>query len=381
MIAGPPPFPEPVYVTRPLRPPMAEFTALLEKIWTTARFSNGGALHEELEARLRDHLAVPHLSIWSNGTTALLGACRALGLRGEVITTPFTFPATVHALAWMGIEPVFADIDAHSLCLAADAVEHSITPRTSAILAVHVYGTPCDVGGLAAVAGRHRLTLLFDAAHAFGATIEGTTIGNFGDASVFSFHATKLFHTGEGAAVATGDAELARCLTLIRNFGIAGEVQIPVIGINGKLDELRAALGLCLLPMVEDEARARRALVERYEHGLSGLPGVEILKSTHRGGIDQYLVVCIRGDRTGIPRDAVLAGLRRHNVYARRYFHPLVSELPPYRSLPSADRKLLPNAHRAAGQCLTLPLYGELGAADVDQICAILHWIMGTAGQ
>jgi dTDP-4-amino-4,6-dideoxygalactose transaminase len=286
------PFDEPIYVTRPLLPPLADLNDRLREIWNARWLTNAGEQHERLGRAIREHLGVPQVSLFNNGTIALLAAVRALDMRGEVITTPFTFPATPHAISWSGATPVFGDIDPVRMTLDPAQVERLITPETTGILAVHVYGIPCDVVALQAVADRHGLKLVYDAAHAFGTRIDGVGIGNFGDASMFSFHATKLFHTAEGGALTCASATTREAFDHLKNFGILDQEAVDVVGINGKMNELQAALGLAVLDCVSEELRLRRAIIERYRKRLAGIAGLTLMPELP--GIEsscQYFVV------------------------------------------------------------------------------------------
>jgi dTDP-4-amino-4,6-dideoxygalactose transaminase len=374
-------FPEPVYVTRPITPPLPAYVAMLETIWDRRRFTNGGEFSEALEAALRSYLGVPQLTLTNNGTTALLIAARALEFSGEVITTPFTFPATLHALKWCDVEPVFADIDPRRLTLSPEAVERAITARTSAILGVHVYGAPCDVEALQTIADRHGLRILYDGAHAFGVEIDGRPVANYGDATAFSFHATKLFHTAEGGALATRDAELARKFGLMRNFGIVDESTVLETGINGKLSELQAALGLSLLGMIDQERERRRAIAEVYRSRLGEIEGISFHSSPERVTTsDQYFVIRIDRDQAALSRDQLYESLKPFNVYARRYFYPLCSAFSPYDRLPSSRPENLTVAHRAAEEVLCLPFFGDLATDGAHQICDIIEYLFRSRG-
>ena len=327
---------------------------------------------EQLERALITRLEVAQLSLFNNGTIALLAAVRALDLSGEVITTPFTFPATPHALAWSGITPVFADIDPVRLTLDPARVEALVTPKTTAILGVHVYGVPCDVDGLADVARRCGLKLLYDGAHAFGVRVNGRGIGTFGDATMFSFHA-KLFHTAEGGAVACGDAALRHRIERLKNFGIADQETVECVGLNGKMNELQAALGLSVLECLDAEVVLRRTIVTRYRERLGSVPGLTLMPEL--ASVDsscQYCAVRIDAAAFGRSRDEVHQGLKAFNVFARKYFYPLCSDYDCYRGLPSADPAGLPVARAAASQVLCLPLYGSLPVSAVDAICDML---------
>ena len=373
-IGTPMPFDERIYVTRPLLPPLSSVMARLEEVWATQQLTNIGQQHERLEAALRDHLGVRQLSLFTNGTVALITAIRALGLTGDVLTTPFTFPATPHALSWSGITPVFCDVDPVTLNIDPAAVECAVTSRTSGILAVHVYGKPCDVDGLASIADRHRLRIIYDAAHAFGTRIDGRGIGTFGDLTMFSFHATKLFHTAEGGALACGDASLKARIDDLRNFGIHGPDAVQAIGLNGKMSELQAALGLCVLEGVAEELAQRRRLLARYREHVAGIDGLTWLHGL-RGDADtscQYGVVRVDAARFGCSRDTLHRELQAYNVFTRKYFSPLCSHYDCYRDLPSASALNLPVATRAVQEVLCLPLYGGLAESDVDRICEMM---------
>ena len=374
------PFDEPIYVTRPLLPPLEALTGRLAEIWEARWLTNAGEQHERLGRAIRDYLDVAEVSLFNNGTIALLAAVRALDMRGEVITTPFTFPATPHAISWSGATPVFCDIDPVTMTLDPARVEALITPKTTGILAVHVYGIPCDVVALQTLANRYGLKLVYDAAHAFGTRINGVGIGNFGDASMFSFHATKLFHSAEGGALTCGNAATRESFDHLKNFGILNQEEVDVVGINGKMNELQAALGLAVLDCVPEELRRRRAIIARYRERLCGLAGLTLMPEPP--GVEsscQYFVVRIDRQAFGCSRDVVFDGLKTYNVLARKYFYPLCTDYACYRELPSSDPGLLPVATEAVGQVLCLPLYGTLALADVDAICDMIKDIQANA--
>ena len=360
---------EPIHVTRPLLPSLDDLRARLQEVWTAQWLTNAGAQHERLGRAIRDYLDVPEVSLFNNGTIALLAAVRALGMHGEVITTPFTFPATPHAISWSGATPVFCDIDPVTMTLDPAKVEALITPKTTGILAVHVYGIPCDVAALRSIADRYGLKLVYDAAHAFGVRINGTGIGNFGDASMFSFHATKLFHSAEGGALTCGGAASREAFDHLKNFGIINQEEVDEVGINGKMNELQAALGLAVLDCVPDELRRRKAIIARYRERLGGMAGLMLMPEPP--GVEnscQYFVVRIDHEVFGCSRDAVFERLKTYNVLARKYFYPLCSDYTCYRELPSSDPTLLPVATKVVEQVLCLPLYGTLTLAAVDAI-------------
>jgi dTDP-4-amino-4,6-dideoxygalactose transaminase len=377
MIAAPRPFADPVYVTRPLLPALEAYAGRLAQVWEAQWLTNGGAQHRELEAVLSKRLRAPHLSLFANGTLALLAACRVLDLHGEVITTPFTFAAAPHALVWSGLEPVFADIEPRTLTLDPRCVEAAITPRTSAILAVHVYGMPCDVTALGAIAARHGLKVIYDGAHAFGTTLDGVPVALFGDATMLSFHATKLFHTGEGGALIVRDAATKARVDLARNFGIASESEVASTGINGKMSELSAALGLEVLARVDEERTRRETIASIYDARLERLAGIDALRPPANASHSlQYYVVRVDESAAGLSRDALCRALREFNLHARAYFNPLASDYPCYRSLPSARPENLPVARAAGARMLCLPFHGALEPDDVQRICDIVEYCL-----
>lgn len=370
MTSRPSPFAEPVYVSRPLLPSLEQYSRRLAAVWESGWLTNNGAQHRALETELSRYLNCPQLSLFNNGTIALIVACQALRLGGEVITTPFTFPATPHVLQWNGIAPVFADVDPTTMNIDPAAIEPLINERTSAILGVHVYGTPCAVHAIDAIARRFGLKVVYDGAHAFGATIDGEPIGAFGDATMFSFHATKLFHTAEGGALTVRDPELKKRVDLLKNFGIFDENRVELPGINGKMSELSAAMGLEVLRVVEHERGERARVAATYAKRLVAHEGIVAMRppANVRDSL-QYFVVRVDARSLGITRDELHEGLREFNIVTRRYFHPLCSEYDCYRQLPSAQRSRLPVATRVAQEVLCLPFYGALGDDDVHRIC------------
>ncbi len=368
------PFRERIYVTRPVLPTLEEVTAKLRDIWDSKWLTNNGPQHSMLERELAEFLKVPYLSLFNNGTIALMVACQSLRLSGEVITTPFTFAATPHVLSWNNITPIFCDVDAATMNIDAEKVESMITPHTTGILAVHVFGTPCDVEKLQEVADRYGLKIVYDAAHAFGVELGGRGIGNFGDISMFSFHATKLYHTLEGGALVHGDKNLKARIDLLKNFGIKNEEEVVMPGINGKLDEIRAAVGRIMLGYVEGERLKRRAIHEIYAEELGGVEGIALMPEVSASVKLNYQYYVIRIDEKifGRSRDEVYDAFRDYNVFARKYFHPLCSEYTCYRQLNSSRAENLPVANEIARQVLSLPNYGKLAPDDVRKICAIL---------
>jgi dTDP-4-amino-4,6-dideoxygalactose transaminase len=372
-------FIEPIYVTRPLLPDLGAFSERLKEVWDSKWLTNNGAQHKLLEDKLRAFLGVPSLSLFNNGTIALIVACQGLGLSGEVITTPFTFPATPHVLSWNNIRPVFCDIDPVTMNIDAKRIESMITPQTTGILAVHVFGNPCDVAAVQEIADRSGLRVVYDGAHAFGVEIDRRGIGTFGDICMFSFHATKLYHTAEGGALTYRDPNLKARIDLLKNFGIENEETVLMPGINGKMNELQAALGLVLLEHIDEERAKRRALLETYRACLRNVDGISLSTFTAPGVTlsYQYLVLRINEEQFGCSRDQVYTEFKQYNVMTRKYFYPLCSDYACYRHLPSALPSGLPVAHRVAGEVLAMPFYGGLTAADVERICTILKGFRG----
>lgn len=366
---------EPVYVTRPTMPSLDEYTEHLRGIWERRWLTNDGLLHQELDRRLCEYLGVEHLSLFCNGTTALLVALHALRINsGEVITTPFTFPATAHVLYWNGLRPVFCDIDEATFNIDPNHIERLIGSDTKAILAVHVYGTPCDVDAIQTIADRHGLHVIYDAAHAFGVKYRGRSITQYGDLSMLSFHATKLFSTIEGGALVSRTAALRSRIDFLKNFGIAGEEEVIGPGINGKMDEFQAAFGLLHLRMVDDEIALRKRLAGIYRERLAKVPGLSLLRdSAFTQPNYAYVPILVNPAEYGLGRDNLFQVLRSCNIISRKYFYPLVSRAPCYAALPSADPVRLPVAERAAGHVLCLPIYGTLSGQTVHRICDVIE--------
>jgi dTDP-4-amino-4,6-dideoxygalactose transaminase len=358
----------PILVTQPSLPPLDEFVQLLEQIWSSRILTNGGEMHRRLESALATYLGIGHVALFNNGTNALLTALQAADLSGEVITTPYSFAATTHAMIWNRLEPVFVDIDPATFNIDPALIERAITPRTRAILPVHCYGVPCDTRSIADIAERYGLQVIYDAAHAFGVRDAGGSILRHGDFSVLSFHATKVFNTCEGGAVVCRDAAAKQRVDRLKNFGIVDADTIADPGLNGKMNELQAALGLLQLGHVDVAIARRRAVDARYRQLLAGVAGI-ILPPAPAGvsGNGAYFPVLI-APAFGVDRDTLYAHLHADNILVRKYFHPLLSDLPMYRHLPSAGLNNLPNAARVAAQVLCLPLHAALSDADVDRV-------------
>jgi len=362
-----------IYVTQPLFPDIEIYNEKLKEIWDSKWLSNGGNQHQQLEARLTEFLKVPNLSLFNNGTIALLVAIQSLRLSGDVITTPFTFPATSHVLTWNNIEPNFCDIDPVTMNLNPAKIERCITPKTTGILATHVFGTPCDVEAIQDIANFYGLRVIYDGAHVFGSEINGIGIGNFGDITMFSFHPTKLFHTGEGGALTYKDLDMKKRINLLKNFGIKNEFEVVMPGINGKMNELQAAMGLCILDMVEDEMKKREIIRNRYKDLLGDVDGIVLLPEIKNVKLSyQYFVIQIESEKLGKSRDQVYEELKRNNIHARKYFYPLCSEYICYKQLPSSNINNLPVAYKIVEEVLCLPFYGDLLEMDVERICSIV---------
>jgi dTDP-4-amino-4,6-dideoxygalactose transaminase len=369
--ARPAGLPEPLYVSRPVLPDLPDFTRSLEPVWESGILTNVGALHEQLERAIAERLGFGRVSLWNNGTSALLGALLALELRGEVVVTPFTFPATVHAVAALGLTPVFADIDRETMTLAPASVAERITPATTAVLGTHLYGISCDTAAIGELARQHGLRVIYDGAHAFGRAtpIFEDTPDALGDVTMLSFHATKLFHTVEGGALVTRDAELDRRIRLARNFGIQSETEEEGLGLNGKMSELHAAMGLQVLGLIGEELERRAAIAAIYAERLAGIAGLAIASGL--GESKQYFVIRISSP-FGSTRDELHETLRSANVFSRRYFFPLASDLSPYAHLPSAAD--LPVAKQVAQECLVLPLHGSMTADQAHTVADLVTW-------
>ncbi|MCG8639504.1 MAG: DegT/DnrJ/EryC1/StrS family aminotransferase [Desulfobacterales bacterium] len=360
-------------MTRPVLPALDRFTHQLRDVWESRWLTNSGAQHHELETRLTKLLKTPGLSLFNNGTIALVTAIQSLRLSGEVITTPFTFPATPHVLAWNGIKPIFCDIDPVTMNIDASKIEGMITPKTTGILAVHVFGTPCDVEQIQKTADMYGLKVVYDAAHAFMVEIENKGIGCFGDITMFSFHATKLYHTAEGGALAYSDINLKNRIDLLKNFGIKNESEVIMPGINGKMNEIQAALGILMLDELEKERSRRKDIFNIYKSLLEDVEGISLPPSSQAEVESfQYFPIRIDEKKFGLCRDEVYERFKTFNVFTRKYFFPLCSQYACYRQIESSSPKNLPNATQIVKEVLCLPFYGDLKIEDVEKICSIL---------
>ena len=362
----------PIYVTEPYLPPLEEFIPYLEAIWKTKRLTNKGPFHQQFEEALAEYLGVQHLSLFANGTIALVTALQALRITGEVITTPYSFVATAHSLFWNNIKPVFVDIDPRTCNLDPGQVEAAITPQTTAILPVHCYGNPCDVLEIQKIADTYGLKVIYDSAHGFGVKYRGESLLKHGDLSVLSFHATKVFNTFEGGAIVCQDAKTKQRIDYLKNFGFANEVTVVAPGINGKMNEFQAALGLLQLQYVDRVIERRNIIDSRYRCQLRSIQGVNCMAEPSDTGRN-YAYFPIRVDNAyWRSRDELYEVLREHNIYARRYFYPLISAFPMYRGLLSSAEENLPIANQVANEILCLPIYPDLNDEDVDRIVNLI---------
>ena len=358
-----------ITVTSPLLPDFDEFVGSLREIWDSHWLTNNGSFHQRLEKALCEYLDVPYISLFTNGTLPLITALQALRVTGEVITTPYSFVATTHSLWWNGIRPVFADVDPATGNLDPDCIEQAITPKTTAIMPVHVYGNPCDTARIRAIADKYGLRVIYDAAHAFGVKVDGRSVLRAGDMSTLSFHATKVFNTVEGGALVMHDEATKRRIDYLKNFGFANEVEVVAPGINSKMDEVRSAFGLINLRQVDDAIARRRAVAERYREALRGVAGLRFFDDMP--GVRHnysYFPIFIDAEAFGRTRDELYFGMRERGVLGRRYFYPLISTFSTYRGLPSAAPANLPVATRLANEVICLPMHASLTEADTARI-------------
>ena len=363
-----------VYVTSPLLPPLEEFIPYLETLWESKILTNSGQFHQQLEEALAAYLGVKHVCLFSNGTLALLTALQTLRITGEVITTPYSFVATSHSLLWNDLTPVFADIAPATFNIDPDRIEELITPKTTAIMPVHCYGIPCDMERIQKIADTYGLKVIYDAAHCFGVKQDNASILNYGDLSVLSFHATKVFNTFEGGAIICHDAKTKQRIDYLKNFGFADETIVMAPGINAKMNEVQAAMGLLQLKYIDSALQERAVIYQRYVELLdSALPALEYIKPASNIEWNySYFPVLIRED-SAVNRDAIYSELRKHNIFARRYFYPLISAFPMYRHFPTANAQHLPVADEISHAVLCLPIYPGLLVADQRRIIEIIQ--------
>lgn len=360
---------ETITVTSPLLPSLDEFIPYLQQIWDSKWITNNGQFHKQLEAALAEYLGVEFVSLFTNGTLPLITALQALGIKGEVITTPYSFVATTHALWWNGIKPVFVDIDPNTCNLNPDKIEAAITEKTTAIMPVHCYGVPCDTERIQAIADKYGLKIIYDAAHAFGVRVNGESILNAGDMATLSFHATKVFNTVEGGALVCHDAETKKQIDFLKNFGFAGETSVVAPGINSKMDEIRAAYGLLNLQQVDKAIEARKKVAEYYRAALRPVKGVRVFDDMP--GVRHnysYFPILINAEEYGMTRDELYFKMREQNVLGRRYFYPLISTFDTYKNLESSTPANLPVATRIADEVICLPMYYGLTEEDLERV-------------
>ena len=363
-----------ITVTSPLLPSLDDFIPMLKDIWDRKWLTNNGHYHKELEKALAEYLGVQYLSLFTNGTLPLITALQAMRITGEVITTPYSFVATTHSIWWNGLKPVFVDVDEETGNINPEKIEAAITPHTTAIMPVHVYGTPCNTKRIQEIADIYGLKVIYDAAHAFGVSVNGESVLKAGDMSTLSFHATKVYNTVEGGALICHDAATKKRIDYLKNFGFAGETTVVAPGINSKMDEIRAAYGLLNLKQVDSAIAKRKAVAERYREALKDIPGIRMLKDIE-GVRHNYAYFPIFIDETvyGLSRDTLYAKLQEYNIYGRRYFYPLISTFSAYKGLESANPKNLPVAHKLADQVLCLPMFAGLDPDNEDKIIDIVR--------
>lgn len=358
-----------ITVTSPLLPNLDDFNNILKEIWASKWITNNGTFHHQLEKALCEYLKVPYISLFTNGTLPLITALQALRITGEVITTPYSFVATTHSLWWNGIKPVFVDIDPATGNIDPDKIEAAITPKTTAIMPVHVYGKPCDTKRIQAIADKYGLKVIYDAAHAFGVEVNGESILNAGDMSTLSFHATKVYNTIEGGALVMHDEQTKKRIDYLKNFGFAGETEVVAPGINSKMDEMRAAYGLLNLKQVNAAIEARHQVAIQYREALRSIEGITFMEDMPSVKHNySYFPIFIDVEKYGLTRDELYCKMKEQNVLGRRYFYPLISEFSTYRGLSSANPENLPNAHKMANSVICLPMHHELRNEEINRI-------------
>jgi len=365
---------KPILVTQPFLPPIEEFHAYLLDIWESKSLTNNGKYHQALEKALCDYLGVKYISLFSNGTLALVTALQALRITGEVITTPYSFVATTHALWWNNIKPVFVDIEPHTFNINPQKIESAITPQTTAILPVHVYGNPCNVQKIKEIADTYGLKVIYDACHTFGVTINDIPVLNFGDLSVMSFHATKVYNTFEGGAIVCHDEATKRRIDNLKNFGFAGETTVVAPGINAKMNEIQAAMGLLQLKYIDKAIENRKHIAESYRDGLKNIIGISYIDDfPNVKQCYSYFPILIDSNKYGAKRNDLYEELKKNNIYGRRYFYPLISQFPSYRGLETAQPGKMPVAEIITEEVICLPIYPDLQIKDVLNIIKVLN--------
>lgn len=364
---------KPITVTSPLLPKLDDFIPMLQDIWERKWLTNNGHYHKELEKALAEYLGVEYISLFTNGTLPLITALQALRITGEVITTPYSFVATTHSIWWNGLKPVFVDVEEETGNIDPEKIEAAITPHTTAIMPVHVYGTPCNTKRIQEIADVYGLKIIYDAAHAFGVQVNGKSVLNEGNMSTLSFHATKVYNTIEGGALICHDQATKKRIDYLKNFGFAGETTVVAPGINSKMDELRAAYGLLNLKQVDSAIEKRKAIATKYNNALKNIPGIRVLQDIENVRKNYaYYPIFVDEKAYGKSRDALYEELQRHNIFGRRYFYPLISTFSAYKGLDSANPQNLPIAHKLADQVLCLPMFADLDSEDIDRILEIV---------
>ncbi|QWD14757.1 DegT/DnrJ/EryC1/StrS family aminotransferase [Polynucleobacter paneuropaeus] len=364
---------KPIYVTQPFLPPLEEFTTQLEQIWKNKILTNSGPFHQRLEEALGEYLGVDHIALFNNGTIALITALQALNIKGEVITTPYSFVATAHSLLWNSIEPVFVDIDPKTLNLDPSKIEAAITSKTTAIMPVHCYGYPCDVEAIKKIADHHNLKVIYDAAHAFGVQCDCGSVLKHGDLSVLSFHATKVFNTFEGGAIICPDAKTKKYIDQLKNFGFVDEVTVEVAGINGKMSEINAAFGLIQLKHIDNAMAARKKVDLLYRSNLKKVLGIRCLDDNDMKVANfSYFPILVEREYP-LTRDQLYQKLKDANIFARRYFYPLITDFPMYSQLDSARPENLPVATAIARQVICLPIYSDLSMTEQERVIEVIR--------
>ena len=361
-----------ITVTSPLLPKLEDFIPMLQDIWDRKWLTNNGFYHKELEKALAEYLGVEYISLFTNGTLPLITALQALKITGEVITTPYSFVATTHSIWWNGLKPVFVDVEESTGNIDPEKIEAAITPHTTAIMPVHVYGTPCNMERIQEIADIYGFKIIYDAAHAFGVKKDGESVLKHGDMSTLSFHATKVYNTVEGGALICHDQATKKRIDYLKNFGFAGETTVVAPGINSKMDEIRAAYGLLNLKQVDDAIAKRKAVAEKYRAALKDVPGIRYLNDVEGVRHNYAYFPIFVSKEYGISRDALYEKLKEHNIFGRRYFYPLISTFSAYKGLESARPENLPIAHKLADQVLCLPMFAELQDEDVERTIDII---------
>ncbi|MCF8296004.1 MAG: DegT/DnrJ/EryC1/StrS family aminotransferase [Saprospiraceae bacterium] len=361
-----------IYVTKPDLPDFNDFIKSLEQIWESGWLTNMGTFHNRLEKELKDYLGIENISLFCNGTIALMTALKALDIEGEVITTPYSFVATAHSIVWNGLKPVFVDVLPGNGNMDPERIEAAVTPHTSAIMPVHVYGNPCEVERIQEIADKYHLKVIYDAAHAFGVKKDDNSILNSGDLSVLSFHATKVFNTIEGGAIISDSAEMKLKIDRLKNFGFVNEEVVVGIGINGKMNELQAAWGILNLKNYEKSIAIRKDIFEYYYKKIKHIDGLKIIIPPENVECNFSYLPCIIEDNYRLSRNELYNKLRKESIYARKYFYPLISEFPVYKELETAKPENLQIAYELSNKILCLPISTNLTKKDLNIICAIL---------